>query len=214
MKTKIIQKLTAFMLLGLLASSTYAQPLTGGGDKEMTGTLEINLSNVEKPVIETPPPTNPVDTKGVTYEEKDIPVQTEYKPLDIKAPQPPKVEMPPLLNNMVKVGFGRFMSPYGKLVLNSGRNLDANVGFDFTHNSSSKGYVDYAEFRDDFGGIKGEYFQNDHILRGSFRMQNTNYFYFNDTLIEGHPEWKDSIRQTFTRLEVEGSLSKDNSIQL
>ena len=185
----------------------WSQP-PGTDNQTMTGDIDLNLGNLEKPAIETPAPSNPVDTKGVQYEEKDIMVKTDYQPLPIKAPAPPKVEMPPLFNNMISAGFGRFASPYASLFLNSGRNLDANIGLDFTHLSSSREYVDYSNFRDDFGGIKAEYFANDHVLKGNFRLQNTQYFYFADTLVEGHPEWKDSIRQAFTRMEFEALLGK------
>lgn len=203
----ILSALTV-ILFTAIAAPVWAQGGVVDGVQEATGTLKLQLQDLEKPEVQTPPVNNPVETKGIQYEEKEIEVQTDYKPLEVKAPQPPKVEMPPLLNNMVKVGFGRFASPYAKVYLNTGRNLDGNAGLDFSHVSSSKGYVDYAEFRDDQGGIKGEYFANDNVLRGSFRLQNTNYFYFADSLIEGHPEWKDSIRQTFTRLAFDGSLAK------
>jgi hypothetical protein len=194
-----------------LSSVAFAQGGLVGGEQEAVGNLKLQLRDIEKPALAIPPVNNPVETKDIQYEEKEIPVKTDYQPLEVKAPQPPKVEMPPLLNNLVKVGFGRFGSPYAKLYLNSGRNLDGNVGLDFSHVSSSKGYVDYAEFRDDQGGVKGEYFIEDNVLRGAFRLQNTNYFYFQDTIIEGHPEWKDTIRNTFTRMEIEAAIAKSKA---
>jgi hypothetical protein len=209
------QSLRSALLLTIamiaLTTTAWAQGGPVGSEQEAVGNLKLQLRDIEKPALTIPPVNNPVETKDIQYEEKEIPVKTDYQPLEIKAPQPPKVEMPPLLNNLVKVAFGRFASPYAKLYLNSGRNLDGNVGLDFTHVSSSKAWEDYAEFRDDYGGIKGEYFIEDNVLRASLRLQNTNYFYFQDTLIEGHPEWKDTIRNNFTRLEFEAAIAKSQA---
>jgi hypothetical protein len=211
MKTHILRSgLLLFLAMIGLALTAFAQPVVGG-EQEAVGSLKLQLRDIAKPALTVPAVNNPVETKDIQYEEKEIPVKTDYQPLEVKAPQPPKVEMDPLLNNLVKFGFGRFASPYAKLYLNSGRSLDGNVGLDFSHASSSKGYVDYAEFRDTQGGIKGEYFINDNVLRGAFRLQNTNYFYFTDTLIQEHPEWKDTIRNNFTRMEVEAAIAKSKA---
>lgn len=185
----------------------------GGGvgpDKiNVVNALELNLDDMDKPSMETPAVENKVETKGITYEEKEVKAETEYKPLEVKPPQPPKVAMKKLYPSFLKVGYGRFATPFAHLHLGSGRSLKGNAGLDFTHISSSNGYVDYAEYRDDIGSVFGEYYANGHTLGAKLKIQNSNYFYFADSLIENNPEWKDSIRETFTRVELEGSLAKN-----
>lgn len=176
---------------------------------EMTGDWKPNLGNMEKPEDAVTPIDNKIETKEMTYEEKQIKAKTEYKPQEVKLPAGPKPPMEELKNNLVKVSFGRFASPYAKLWLNTGRNLNGRAGIDFSHASSSKGYVDYAEWRDDILGGYGQYFTEDNTFKGNFRFKNSNYFYFADTTVIANPEFKDSIRNTFTKLEVEGSVVRN-----
>jgi hypothetical protein len=185
----------------------------GGGvgpDKiNVVNALELNLDEMDKPTMGTPPVENKAETSGITYEEKEIKAETEYKPLEVKPPQPPKVVMEKLYPSFLKVGFGRFATPFAQLHLGTGRSLKGSAGLDFSHISSSNGYVDYAEYRDDIGSIYGKYFANGHTLGAKVSIQNSNYFYFADTLPEPNPEWKDSIRETFTRVLVDASLAKN-----
>ncbi|MFN8395442.1 MAG: hypothetical protein U0176_12430 [Bacteroidia bacterium] len=176
---------------------------------EMTGDWKPNLGNMEKPEDAVTPIDNKVETKEMTYEEKQIKAKTEYKPQEVKLPAGPKPPMEELKNNLVKVSFGRFASPYAKLWLNTGRNLNGRAGLDFTHASSSKGYVDYAEWRDDNLGLYGQYFTEDNTFKGNVRFKNSNYFYFADTTAIANPEFKDSIRNTFTKIEAEGSIVRN-----
>ena len=176
---------------------------------EMTGDWKPNLGNMEKPEDAVSPIDNKVETKEMTYEEKQIKAKTEYKPQEVKLPAGPKPPMEELKNNLVKVSFGRFASPYAKLWLNTGRNLNGRAGLDFTHASSSKGYVDYAEWRDDNLGLYGQYFTEDNTFKGNVRFKNSNYFYFADTTAIANPEFKDSIRNTFTKIEAEGSIVRN-----
>lgn len=199
---------TAALLMGLGFNLVAQGGLTP--DKlEITGDYEPNLSELDKPRMETPGVEIKVDTKDVNYEEKEIQAETEYQPLSVKVPKPPKEKWPPLQNNFLKVGYGRFATPLAQLHLHTGRNLNASAGLDFSHLSSSKGYVDYAEFREDRGGIKGEYYMKNNTAKAHFHMDNVNYFYFADTIVKDRPDLKDSIRQTYTRLDIGASLMRN-----
>jgi hypothetical protein len=202
----------ATCLLGLAVALPIGLLAQGGikiDTMSMTGDWIPNLGNLEKPDEQVTPVDNKIETKEMTYEEKQIKAPTTYDPLAPKLPQPPKPPMDELQNNLVKFSFGRFASPYLKLYLNSGRNVDGRVGLDFSHASSSRGYLDYAEWRDDAGRVYGEYYTKENTFKGAVSIKNSNYFYFADTSVNVNPELKDSIRNTFTKLQVDAALLKN-----
>lgn len=202
----------AICLLGLAVALPLGLMGQGGLNlegQEMTGDWKPNLGGMDKPEGQVTPIDNKVETKEMTYEEKQTKAPTEYKPQEVRLPQPPKPPMDELKNNLVKVSFGRFASPYAKLWLNSGRNVNGRAGLDFSHASSGKGYVDYAEWRDDIVGAYGKYFTKENTVNGSVRFKNSNYFYFADTSIVANPELKDSIRNTFSKVQVDLSVARN-----
>lgn len=201
------QNILALLCL-LMPTWMVAQGL--GPDKiEITGDYEPNLSELDKPQMETPNNAPKVDTKDITYEEKEIQAETEYEPLPVRVPKPPKVKWPPLKNNFLKVGYGRFATPLAKLHLQTGRNLNARAGLDFSHLSSSNGFVDYAEFREDRGALTGEYFTKTNTFKTHLKLDNVNYFYFADSIVTDRPDLKDSIRNTYTRLDFGASVLRN-----
>lgn len=202
---------TAVCVLGI-ASATVVAKGQGGvqvGEQTTLGEWRPNLDNLEKPEKQATPIDNKVETPEMTFEEKQVKAPTQYTPIDPKMPEPPKPPAEDLKNNLVKLSFGRFASPYAKLYLNSGRNVNGRVGLDFSHASSSKGYLDYAEWRDDEGGAYGEYYTKENTFRGAVRIKNSNYFYFADTSVAINPELKDSIRNTFTKVQVDAALLRN-----
>ncbi len=202
----------AICVLGLAMAIPTVLSAQGGGlvsDQEMAGDWKPNLGSIEKPEELVTPIDNKIETKEMTYDEKQVKAPTEYKPQEVKLPQPPKPPMDELQNNLVKFSFGRFASPYAKVFLNTGRNVDGRAGLEFSHASSSKGYVDYAEWRDDILGAYGQYYTKENTFKGAIRFQNSNYFYFADTIVAANPEFKDTIRNTFTKFEADMSLARN-----
>ena len=178
---------------------------------EMTNDYEPDLKELDKPQVELPGTAIKADDqREMDYEEVEVTANTEYEPLKAKMQKPQKDKWPQLKNNFLKLGYGRFGTPIGQLHLNTGRNLNGRAGLDFSHISSSSGFVDYAEFREDRGGVTGEYYSKTNTLKGHFRLDNVNYFYFADSIVsEDRPDLKDSIRMTYTRLDFGGSLLKN-----
>lgn len=202
---KNLQAITIALICLLLPAMAIAQGM--GPDKiEITGDYEPNLSELDKPQMETPTVVPKVDTKDISYEEKKIQAETEYEPLPVRVPKPPKVKWPPIKNNFLKLGYGRFATPTADLHLQTGRNLNARAGLDFSHISSSNGFVDFAEFREDRGALTGEYFTNTNTLKTHLKLDNVNYFYFADSIVADRPDLKDSIRNTYTRLDFGASV--------
>lgn len=202
-------------VLGLLTLPVLAMAQPGGNglvndNMEMTNEYEPNLSALEKPPVEVPGTAIKGDKREVEYEEVAVQAETEYEPLKPSVGKPPKEKWPALKNNFLKLGYGRFGTPMAQLHLTTGRKLNARAGLDFSHISSSNGYLDYTEFREDRGGITGEYYTRTNTMKGHFRMDNVNYFYFADSLASAdRPDLKDSIRMTYTRLDVGGSLASN-----
>jgi len=173
---------------------------------ELTNDYEPNLSELEKPMLETPNVVPKVETKDVNFESRDIEASTEYEPLKARIPKPQKIKWPALKNNFVKLGYGRFGTPLGQLHLETGRNLNARAGLDLSHISSSRGFVPYAEFRENRGGINGAYFTKTNTLKAHLDFDNVNYFYFADSIVADRPDLKDSIRNTYTRIDFGASV--------
>ena len=107
------------------------------------------IAETRKPDFQIPVITIPVQTSGLTFDTLDIPVKSEFKPAQPRVFPPEKEIWPALYNNFVKVGFGRFLTPYGRIYLNNGRNERLNAGLDFSHISSSEDYLRFTTFRED-----------------------------------------------------------------
>lgn len=214
---------TKYILGGLLTfaslSQLQAQTTEPNGlgledeDKyQVTKSYEPRLQNLEKPVLETPQPgSKEVDPEKMEYEEEKIEVSTVYTPPKPKITNPPKETVERLQNNLLKVGFGRFATPLVELYLNNGRNDQAQVGLDFTHLSSSSGHVDYGEFRKDYGTLKGEYYLDENTIYSKVFVNNSNFFYYADSILATNPEFKDSLRQTYTQIQADVGLMKNYS---
>jgi hypothetical protein len=189
---------------------------TGGGiidttDKVFKRRWEASLGELQKPVIPPPVPPANVPAETMKFEEKEFSATTSYTPPAPRVKKPEKPVWPALQNNFVKVGFGRFSTPFAKLYMNTGRNTSGDAGLDFSHLSSSNGQVDFAEFREDYGTLKGQYLLKSHSVGAKFHVYNTNYFYYADTIVEGQPDLKDSISMGFTRFQFDTWVKKNTS---
>lgn len=199
---KTIQKIFGLLILVLSPVYMVAQGGIVNDNMEMTNDYEPNLSDLDKPPVSLPSTAVKAEQRDVEYEEVEVKANTDYEPLKAKMQKPQKEKWGPLQNNFLKVGYGRFATPLAQLHLTSGRNTTGRVGLDFSHISSSNGFVDYAEFREDRGGVTGEYYTKTNTLKGHFRLDNVNYFYFADSLASAdRPDLKDSIRNTYTRVD-------------
>ncbi|MCB9235706.1 MAG: TonB-dependent receptor [Bacteroidia bacterium] len=187
-------------------------PMAGQGDKEVTQErLREEIPESKKPELTLPANQVKVETEGLEMETKEVQVQTEYTPPVPRAPQPEKPVFPKLYNNYLKVGYGRFATPFARLYLNNDRNDNADIGLDFTHISSHKGYVDYSEFRKDYGTLKASYFLKEQTIYTKLYAYNTNFFYFADTIVSDRPDLKDTIRQNYTQIMFEAGLLRHRS---
>lgn len=201
----------AVLVLGFMPSLMAQSSVIGDTSRTYTRRWEASLEELKKPSI--PPPVAPPKTESETlkFEEKKFEAPTAYTPPTPRIKKPEKPVWPALQNNYLKLAFGRFATPMAKLYLNTGRNTTGDAGLEFSHLSSSKGQVDFAEFREDYGTLKGQYLLDNHSLGAKLHLFNTSYFYYADTLVEGHPEFKDSISMGFTRVQFDGWIKKNTT---
>ena len=201
-------------------SAQVTNPFKDNDSTVVTGKWEGDLEELEKPRMQLPKVEVKTETKGLTYEQKDIQGKTEFTPRKPGKPKPiGKEPVPKLQGNFIKLGFGRFVTPMAKLYLNNNYEEQLDVGLDFTHISSSNGWVDYAESREDYGTAKIHYLLKDHSMGGSLYLNNTSFFYYGDTLVQNRSELtdsiqnliNDSIRNVFTKVKAEAYLKKNYS---
>lgn len=214
---KYYKVIIATALLAVLLPVAHAQgqindPMAGQGDKEVTQARKMEqIPESKKPELVIPSKKVKVETEGLEMETKEVEAKTVYTPPKPKAPKPVKVPVPKLYNNYLKLGYGRFATPFARLYLNNDRNDNADIGLDFTHISSHKGYVDFSEFRKDYGTLKASYFLKENTIATKLYLNNQNYYFFADTLVEGQPELKDTIRQNYTQIMFQAALLKHRS---
>ncbi len=210
---------TGFLFISLslfVFGALHAQIKPGGSepsgvqkDQTVLGSREgEEVAESKKPDIRLPAIEIPVKTEGLTFDSLDIPAASTYNPPSPRVMPPEKEVWPALYSNYVKLGFGRFATPIGKLYLNNGRNADFDAGFDFTHISSSSGWVKYAESREDSGNARYSRHLKGQTVGLSFFGYNTSYYYFRDTLLEGSPllNIQDSLNQKSTKFRGEINL--------
>ena len=215
-KSKIIA-IAAFFAVSatqLQAQGGVNNPLSGGQDSlPLIGVYKGQLDEMSKPDIVMPEvEPGKIETDGIQYEEKKFEVKTTYTPPEARVSEPAKPTWSRLHNNLVKVGYGRFGTLLGQLYLHNGRNSLGDVGLDFTHLSSSNtssGYVDFAEFREDYGNISAKRTLDDHTASIKLGLYNTSYFYFADSILAENPESKDSISQGFTKFDITAGLARN-----
>ena len=192
---------------GLKAQTT--DPMKKDSVLEISGDRQEGIPESEKPNLIPPDNAVKVETEGLEFETRDIQVETSYTPPKPRLIAPKKEVWPSLMNNTVKLGFGRFLTPVGYIFLNNGRNDDYDFGLDFTHISASQGHVDYGEFRDDFGTVKARYFMKNHSLGAKVFVQNNQYFYYADTIVEGRPDLKDTIKYSYWKIAAQVDLARN-----
>lgn len=206
--------MVAFSYGSIMAQGTgMNNPMAGRDTMTLTQKYKAELDEMSKPDVPMPKVEDAkIETDGIQYEEKKFEVKTSYSPPEARVVEPKKPTWPQLYNNLVKVGYGRFGTILGKVYLHNGRNTKGDVGLDFTHLSSSNtssGYVDYAEFREDYGNITAKRTLDDHTAKLKIGLYNTSYFYFADTILAEQPDSKDSLSQGFTKFDITAGLMRN-----
>ncbi len=203
--------------LFLPVCQVYAQnDVLGGQDTLVLENDRIeDVIDSEKPLLRTPKADiPPPSVNRFTYEPLDVFMETDYtpRPPQVQPLEPPGREK--LYHNMLKLQFGRYVTPHATLYLNNGPDRNNDLGLQFTHESSHNDEVTYRRYREDYGTIYGSTQSGDKEYKGSLSIYNTQYFNFVDPIAAGIENLRDevrepiedSIRMSFTRLDLKGSL--------
>ena len=168
----------------------------------------IDVIDSEKPFL-TPPSRNiqPPSASSFNYQSLDRYMYTDYKP------RPPKIRpLEPLRkedynDNMIKLGFGRYITPLAQLYLNSGEDRYSNYGLEFNHLSAHNDEVEFRKFRQDYGNIYGSYQNKFNQIGGLLHVYNTQYFNYADTTaISTLDAFEDSIKMSYTHVDLTGYI--------
>ena len=192
----------------------------GWGEKE--GKLEEAVINVEKNVaVELPeaprnfekfridPPQPAKD--DVTYRFTDYKMPGQEVDVNMRVLTIKQDDLPKLLGNYVKLGFGNYATPYLKGYFHNTRSKDYSIGADVSHISSANGPVErggenISGVSNSSVGLHGESFQRNMTLGGRLHYGHDRYkFYGFSPAIEQFSE--DSIQQVFNRVTAEGYLN-------
>ena len=212
--------LLALIWLGALVgpiSHSYGQnDVLGGQDTLVLENDRIeDVIESDKPALNVPKSDIPTPSlEDFNYDPLKVFMETDY------TPRPPQVKpLEPqgrdrLYHNMIKLQFGRYVTPHASLFLNNGPNRDNDLGLQFTHESSHNDEITYRRYREDYGTIYGSAQSGSNEYKGSLHIYNTQYFNFADPIADGIENFRedvrslieDSIRMHFTRLDLQGSL--------
>jgi hypothetical protein len=139
-------------------------------------------------------------------------IQLQMRVLTIK-----QDELTKLYGNYLKAGVGNYASLYLKGYFHNKRSETADFGAEVSHIGSGRGSVDKGNSAVANSEISahGERYLRDLTVGGKVKYGRDKYhFYGYEPLLEGAPEQvvdKDSIRQVFNRVSVEGFLHNQTS---
>ena len=210
-----IYHLRLILSIALIAGATMLQaqndPLGGRDTLVLENERIEDVIDSEKPFLKPPAQQiQPPSLRDLEYLSRDFYVQTVFKP------RPPHLKpleaerRPPLFNNMIRLGLGRYLTPLAQVYLNNGEDRYSNYGLNFTHFSSHSDEISLREFREDYGTVYGSYQTDYNKFGGHVHLYNTGYFHYADPFAadtaatDGQIE--DSLRMNFTRVELAGNI--------
>ncbi len=215
-----MSKSIAYFLFFCLAfpALTLAQPGDPLGGKDSLVLTNERIEDVidsEKPFLKPPSQQlKPGKAEEMQYNSQSFYVPTQFEP-NPPIIRPVEREKPEALrNNFVKLGIGRYVTPFAQLYLNNGRDRDIDYGLDFTHISAHQDEIPLRRFREDFGTLHAEVLSREYTLKGKMHLYNTGYFFYadpiysaEDTLLGENADLReDTLRNSFTRFQFGASL--------
>lgn len=156
-------------------------PLTGQDSLVLENERIDGLIRFDKPNIKLPSVNTKIPSDTLNYTPNSFTPAFNYTVAPLSAKLYEKQETFGKLNNYVKLGFGRFASPIGKLFINNGNDPNWSYGLQLEHNSSFDGYTTNAEYMKNKGAAHlnytGESFNVSSKISGTLR----DYKFFADS---------------------------------
>lgn len=203
-----------FCCLFLAMTTAIAQPgdPLGGKDTIVIENERIgDIIDSDKPFLK--PPYQQLEkgtNEDIRYESRSFYVETDF------TPPPPEIrsveaqDEPPVTNNLLRLGIGRYVTPLAQLYVNNGPEKDLDYGLQFTHRSAHQDEIPLRRFREDYGTFQLSKIDRYLTAQGRVHLYNTQYFNYagdDSTRIPGDAATReDSLRMSFTRFDLGGRL--------
>ncbi len=207
MKTTL-KHIAFFLLLGAAALSAYAQPggspLGGKDSLVLTNTREMGLLDVDKPALK--PPVQKLEKPKIDdlrFNSQDVFIPTNFQAqppeaLPLTTPKPEDLK-----NSFIKLGIGRFITPFGQVYVHNGRDKRVDMGLNYKHQSVYQDVVPLRKFNENSVSGTLATSDNEQTIRANVDFYRRGYFFFADTVLEATPDAReDSLRMAFSELNA------------
>lgn len=212
---KILSYITLFFTVSLTVIQVSAQigdPLGGKDTLTLENERIEDVIDSEKPFLKPPyQELQEAKTDQVRYDSKDFYVETDFEPAPPNIREVEKERQEKYKNNLLKLGFGRFATPFAHLYLNNGEGRDVDYGLHFSHISAHQdGQIPLREFREDFGTLRASMLAKENRVNISGRVYNKAYYNYalTDTFAEVE-SLRDSLRMSFTHASLSATLASN-----
>ncbi|MBX7240249.1 MAG: TonB-dependent receptor [Bacteroidia bacterium] len=129
----------------------------------------------------------------------------EVLPEKFVTPEPKKEDIPRLFNHYVKLGVGKYLTPYARLYLGSNPDKDVRWGVNFQHLSAHLDKIPLRNFRNDDLGVQFSSDKKNH-WEVSLKGGNNQYFLYGTPAVyeikTPSDAMKDSLRRGFSYADV------------
>ncbi|MEM8887703.1 MAG: hypothetical protein AAGD28_06920 [Bacteroidota bacterium] len=209
MNFRILSIFILFCCVGLNQMIAQPDPLAGKDTLTLENERVEDVKDSNKPFVAPPYQEIKKGQSGPqNYFSKDFYIQTDFEPAPPQIKPLPRSRKEQLLNNYLKLGLGRFVTPYAKLYLNNGRDQNVDYGFDFTHISAHNDtQIPLRRFRQNEANAKLKFISDAATVNGGIHIYNTSYFNYADTAEFATEELReDALRNGFTRVKIGGNV--------
>lgn len=194
------------------AGASLAQPLGLEDNVTLRRQRIEGLPEIAKPAVRLPAPDTEFQNDTLTFRHTSL----EYVPgialPSAEAAPLPRPQWERLYTNHLKLALGRWWSPLAELYIAdglNGRNPRVGWGVDARHFSSPKGHTDNAGFADTRATVRGRYMLDNHTVYGHLGFRHNAFRFFGDSTAQELPNWPDSLRQRFVRLEFQAGIRRN-----
>ncbi len=153
--------------------------------------LKAPYQKIEKPKIEE-----------ISFLSKDVFLKTTFKPEPPKAIPLAAVKPEPLKNNFLKLGIGRYITPFGQVYIHNGIDKRLNYGVDYTHRSVYQDALTLRKYN--LNNLSGVLSTSDNVqtIGARINFHRMGYFFYADTVLSNDAQAReDSLKMAYTEFD-------------
>ncbi|MEO0899497.1 MAG: hypothetical protein AAFY71_24015, partial [Bacteroidota bacterium] len=212
---KSLAYISALFFMLLLSSGVWAQ-----GSNPLEGRDSLVLENERiNEVIDSDKPKSKIKyqeikqgkDQEVKFDSKPFKVEVDFEPADPTVRPIEFEKEEEFTNNILKVGIGRYTTPFVDLYVNNGEDRSIDYGLVFRHLSAHTDEVNLRNFRQNTLSGKLSTVEGDNEINGGLYFYNTGYWNYagdDSLLIPGETQFReDSLRMSFTRYNAFGNIA-------